>query len=300
MSPQLHSQALNLYAQFYEVRRKLSETTASYWTDLEIYSWLNQAQLYIARKSKCLKKTITVTTTTSTQEYDLNDNSFADIMDLSEDGVYFKIGGTSYSPLTYKTKKQLSMDIPGWQGTAAGTPTYYYYNKTSKTIGLYSKPNSTNAGAYLFVNGYYKPKILNAGTAASGNVAYITLATGSSTVPYPNTTDDYYNGLWVEIYGGTGAGQKVEITDYVASTRVCSATFTTAPDSTSVYGMVPEIPEEAHFLMVLYAVARAWEKTGTRTNLANNYWQQFNANLNLFIGETIEEDDEQLLKDSYR
>lgn len=301
--PQLHSYALNFYNQFYEVRKKLNEVSASYWSDLEIFGWLNQAQLFIARKSKCLQRTATITTTASTQEYDLRSttNGFPDIIDISEDGVYFYINGSSYQPLDYTTKGRLNKKSPGWQGVAASVPSEYYYDKATKTIGLHPKPNSTNAGAYLFITGYHKPKVLNAGTCASGtSTTALVLPAGSSTIPYPNPTNDYYNNLYVEIYSGTGAGQTSQISDYVGLTRTCTVSFTTAPDTSSIYGMLPQIPEEAHYLMLLYAIARAFEKGGSRTVLANNYWGQFNIGLALFMDETNEDRDEELQRDTYR
>lgn len=300
MSPQLHSNALNLYFLFYKVRRKLSEITEKFWTDLEIYSSLNNAQLDIASKSQCLTKNVTVTTISGTQEYDLKDNGFSDIIDISEDGVYFYQNGTAYNPLTYKSKKQLDKEFPGWQGVSASVPQFYYYDKPTQTIGLYPKTNSSNAGAYLFIDGIYAPKILHAGTASAGSTTTITLPEGSSTAAYPNPTDDYYNNIYIEIYGGTGAGQKAEITDYVGSTRVCTATFSTAPDSTSVYGMIPQIPERAHNLIYLYAIADMLEKGGSRVTLANYYWSQYNRGVSLFIGDTLENPDEEILKESYR
>lgn len=298
--PQIHSDSLSLYGMFMAVRKTLSETTASYWGDTEIFYQLNQAQLHIATKSKCLKKTVTITTVASTQEYDLKDNSFADILDIAEDGVYFNINGTSYIPLTYKSKKQLAKESPGWQGVTAGTPMYYYWDKSSKTIGLYPKPNSTNAGAYLYVTGYHKPKILIAGTASSGTTASLVMPVGSSTLPYPNPTNDYYNNLWVEIYSGTGAGQKVEVTDYVASTRTLTATFATAPDNTSIFGLIPEIDSSAHYLMSLYALWKLWPKGGSRTGLGASYRQEYYQGLSEFVGEFLEDDDQNLEKESYR
>lgn len=296
--PYLHGYALNLYEQFYEVRRKLKETTASAWTDLEIYNYLNQAQQFIATKSKCLKKTVTVTTVNGTQEYDLKDEAFDDIIDISEDGVYFYQNGTTYQKLIYTTKWKLDRESPGWRGVSSSTPIEYYYDKHTKTIGLHPKPNSSNAGAYLFVGGYYYPKILHAGTAAAGATTSITLAAGSTTALYPSVTNDYYNNIWIEIYSGSGVGQKAEITDYVGSTKVCTATFSTATSTDSVYGMVPEISDSAHYLMPLYAIAKAWEKEG-RESKASNYWNQFYQGLNLFIGETIEEEDFELIRESY-
>lgn len=298
--PQLHTDSLNLYSMFYEVRKELSEITAAFWTDLEVYNKLNQAQGHIAAKSKCLKKIVTVTTVASTQEYDLKDESFGDILDISEDGVYFYLNGTTYTPLDFKTRKDLAKESPGWQGASAGTPKAYYWDKTSKTIGLYPKPNSTNAGAYLFVSGYYKPKVLLAGTASSGSTTTLVMASGSSTVPYPSTTADYYNNLFVEIYGGTGAGQKAEITDYVATTRTLTAAFTTAPDNTSVFGMIPEIDSTAHYLMPLYALWKLWSKGGSRTLLAEKFRKEYYQGLSEFIGEFIEDADEEVIKDTYR
>jgi hypothetical protein len=300
MSPQLHSEGLNLYEQFIEVRKALSEASASFWSDLEIYNRLNRGQTDIVKKSKCLKRTVTITTVNGTQEYGLRDNSFSDITDIVDGGVYFKINGSTYSPLTFKSKKQLAIEYPGWQGTVAGTPSVYYWNKTTKTIGLYPKPNSSNAGAYLFVEGYHLPKVLHAGTASSGSTSTIVLPAGSSTLPYPSTTDDYYNNLYIEIYSGTGAGQKVKITDYVASTRICTATFSTAPDNTSVYGMVPQIPEDAQGLMISYALWKLWPKGGSRVTLGEKYRQEYYAGLSEFIGEFTEDEDEEIVRDSYR
>jgi len=298
MSPYLHSNGLNLYAMFYEVRRRLAEVSASYWVDLELFNWLNQGQIDIATKSRCLKKNVTVTTVASTQEYDLKDNSFADIIDVSEDGVSFKVAGSNWNRLYYTTKYKLNKNYPSWRSTAAGVPTDYYYDKASKTIGLYPKPNTSNTGAYLLVEGVYLPKILAAGTASAGSSTTMGMAAGSSTQGYPAETADYYNGLWIEIYSGTGAGEKAQITDYAGGTLTVA--FTSTPDTTSVYGMLPEIPESAHHLMILYALGRAWSKGGIRTTLGESFMQQYYAELGQFIGEHLETDDEEIVRDTYR
>ena len=300
--PQLHTASLNLQYLFTSVRKALSESTAGFWTDLEVYSKLNNAQQFIARKSKTLQKEVTVTTVSGTQEYDLKDESFSDITDIAEDGVTFLINGSSTAeqPLEYRTKKRLNTEFPGWQGVAASTPQFYYYNKATKTIGLYPKPNSTNAGAYLKIEGYYRPVILHAGTAKAGSATTLTLAVASSTAPAPNPVDDYYNGIFMEIYDGTGEGEKAEITDYDGSDKKCTVNFTTTPDTTTVYGMVPSIPEESMYLMELYALWKLWPKGGSRTLLGRNFKQEFFEGLGLFIGESIEADDELIVKDTYR
>ncbi len=69
------------------------------------------------------------------------------------------------------------------------------------------------------------------GTATAGGASTITLQLGSS------ATDDYYNNQTIEITGGTGAGQKRLISDYVGSTRVAtvSTAWATNPSSDSTY-----------------------------------------------------------------
>jgi len=297
----LHSQATNLYEQLQEVRETLQEASASRWTDLEIYNKLNQGQLHIANKSLCLDKEVTVTTTSGTREYNLRTttNDFSDIINISQAGVNFKTNGTTYLPLIYKTKQDLNKEYPNWQGQSSGIPQYYYYNKALKTIGLYPKPNASNAGAYLNISGYYKPKVLIAGTASSGSVTTLIMPVGSATVPYPSVTNDFYNGLYLEIYAGTGAGQKLLITDYVASSRTLTFATATAPDSTSVFGFVPEVPEEAQHLMPLYALWKLLPKGGSRVSLGNNYRQEYIAGLSEFISETMEENNEVITRDSY-
>ena len=297
-----HSTATNLYEQLQEVRDTLQEASAAKWTDHEIYSKLNAAQLHIARKSLCLKKEVTITTTEGTREYNLKTttNPFSDIIDISEDGVHYYINGSTYMPLIYKTIGQLNKEFPNWQGASNGIPQYYYYNKASKTIGLYPEPNSSNAGAYLFVSGYHKPKVLIAGTASSGSVTTLVMPAGTSTIPYPSVTDDYYNSLYLEVYSGTGAGQKLLITDYVGSTRTLTFATATAPDSSSIFGFCAEIPESFQPLMVLYALWHLLGKGGSRVSLANNYRQEYIVGLSEAISETMDEPDEMLIKDSYR
>jgi len=71
------------------------------------------------------------------------------------------------------------------------------------------------------------------GTAQAGTSTTITLKSAS------NSTDDYYNGLYITITGGTGIGQIRLIEDYVGSTKVVTVdrAWTTAPNNTSTYSL---------------------------------------------------------------
>ena len=71
----------------------------------------------------------------------------------------------------------------------------------------------------------------DSGAAQAGSSTTITLKSTAS------ATDDVYNGMYVTITSGTGAGQIRIIEDYVGSTKVATVTpsWTTAPNGTSNY-----------------------------------------------------------------
>jgi hypothetical protein len=77
----------------------------------------------------------------------------------------------------------------------------------------------------------------NTGTSQSGSTSttIILAATASA-------TDDLYNNMTVYISSGTGSGQIKTITDYVGSTKTATvSTWTTTPDTTSVYEVMPAV-----------------------------------------------------------
>jgi hypothetical protein len=79
------------------------------------------------------------------------------------------------------------------------------------------------------------PAILEAGTSQAGAAATITLDAAAS------ATNTIYAGNWIMITGGTGIGQTRLISAYVGATKVATITpvWTTNPDATSVYQVVP-------------------------------------------------------------
>jgi len=95
-----------------------------------------------------------------------------------------------------------------------------------------TNPDSTSVfSIYPIDNGFS----VNEGLAAAGGASTITL--NSNAV----ATDNIYNGQWVYIRGGTGSDQVRMVLSYVGATKVATVfpAWTTAPDSTSVYMMLP-------------------------------------------------------------
>jgi len=90
------------------------------------------------------------------------------------------------------------------------------------------------------------------GTASAGAATTITLATS----PAPEIRNDYYNGVYMRLTGGTGAGERAEVTDYDGGTLIATADFTTQPDNTSVYATESELPEGHNEIIALGAAIR--------------------------------------------
>lgn len=72
------------------------------------------------------------------------------------------------------------------------------------------------------------------GTAQAGASTTITLAASG-----PSSTDDAYEGMVIELDGGTGSGQTRVITGYNGTTKVATVTpsWDTTPDATSTYNI---------------------------------------------------------------
>lgn len=84
--------------------------------------------------------------------------------------------------------------------------------------------------AYVGFQESFMPEVYN-GKAQAGGATSLTLESTQT-----NSFDtDYLVGAMIEIIGGTGAGQRVRITANTSAGVLTTETFTTPPNSTSVY-----------------------------------------------------------------
>jgi hypothetical protein len=89
------------------------------------------------------------------------------------------------------------------------------------------------------------PAVFNAvryNKAQAGGATTITLDSSAS------ATNDLYNGHWISLYYGTGAGQTRRITDYVGSTKVATvdSAWVTNPSSDTIFAVHPNGTVEAN------------------------------------------------------
>ena len=104
----------------------------------------------------------------------------------------------------------------------------YAYSLDTHVTTYDITPSATAGNITLTASGV----TTDTGTAQGGAAATITLKAATS-----YTTDDFPNGMFIELTSGTGSGQKRHVEDYVASTKVLTVypAWDTAPDATTGY-----------------------------------------------------------------
>lgn len=103
-------------------------------------------------------------------------------------------------------------------------------------VRLYGSNDAAAPSAFARLNIFLNPVLAGAshsGTAQAGGASTITLAAGAS------ADDEQYESRNIRITGGTGVGQRRNISSYVGATKVAtiSAAWTTIPDATSTYSV---------------------------------------------------------------
>lgn len=118
------------------VRRLIDEedSSNSHFTDSEIYDYINQGLRYLGTDIEWPLQSSEATTVLNQATYELPDD-FISLID-----IYFNNSNLAIIERA---------DLPGlrndWQNADAGTP-LYAYKSDNKKVGLFPKPDATNAG----------------------------------------------------------------------------------------------------------------------------------------------------------
>ena len=124
------------------IRKRLGETTSSFWSDAELNSWINDGCTDIAFRTKCIRSSAYLTPIVDTAERSLTGID-ANILSINE--VYYKTNNLTWNKIDATSRTELDILHPGWKSASNGTPYLYYYSREENIFGLYVKPNSTNA-----------------------------------------------------------------------------------------------------------------------------------------------------------
>ena len=167
-------------------------------------------------------------------------------VDIAHDGLNYglQLGGTAVTAVATELnllagKTSVAADDWVWSEAFSGAGTDVQSTGVENILYSFAAEADANDNGDLQVRAYLNGLRLRlyefvaglyAGTAISGGNTVVRLSTAAS------TADDFYNGMYVHIYEGTGIGQTRLITDYDQGTDTCTvAAWTTNPDNTSKY-----------------------------------------------------------------
>ena len=106
-------------------RKRLGETTGSFWTDAELNTWINEAGEDCAFKSKSLRSNYYFNTVEDQQEYALSTvlPLASSILDL-----YIKISGETWRRMkSIANREEMDLEYEGWMNADAAAPYIYWW-----------------------------------------------------------------------------------------------------------------------------------------------------------------------------
>lgn len=123
------------------VRYLINEATASFWSDAEITTYINEAQEIFATTTKCLSKYYSHTLIAADIVNDREVRLSSDFVALDEGGVLY-----DSDPLRPISLKALDEHGGAAWRDVTGTPTHFY--KRSDMLGFFPKPAAGGVVAY--------------------------------------------------------------------------------------------------------------------------------------------------------
>lgn len=262
---------MNLNEILTATRDLLKEPTAAFWSDATVVRAINRNHRFVANEITKLGQGYFLRSTTYSyvadqSEYSLPDNSVR-IHRIE------RIDGNTPVEVKPITLAEAWAHRGQWEEDPwRSRDGYVVYGRKFKIV---ETPGSALTDAIRLYYVKRQPN-LHSGTAGAGSTTSITFPATPTQGSLDKTTDAY-EGCQVEILANTGEGQIATITAYNKTTRVASAVFGTAPDSTSTYAIIPEIPEEWHELIAYLAAIEcliiAHDDTTELTMAANKAYQ---------------------------
>lgn len=233
---------MNTYEMLQELRANIGESVASHWGAKELLKKLSAHHRRVAAMLMLKQGDWLLTSTSLTAS--------SGVLTLPVDcakPVYMEGSSGDEIPLN-GTVRERRWTRPLVSGMADGMLDAYFLDGAIEV-------NDGSFGGTVTL--WYQKRVWDliagtADTASTTNAIVIAVADG------PRATNDYYIGAVLEAVGGTGIGTSAAITDYVASTRVLTVAGSFGTDT--IYGTVPQVPEEGHDLIVLGATLQAMAK----------------------------------------
>lgn len=234
---------MNTREMFKEVRGNIGEKSAAHWSDLEVLRKLSAAHRRVAgmlmlKQGDWLLRSTELSVINGTVTLPPSCAKVAYVEDIGT-GAAVHLAGT------VRERRFMRPALSGMP--LAMQDAYFIENGLELTL----------SEATGNVRVWYQRRVIDllGGIGDTGSGANTIIA---RTTDGPSGRPDYYVGEIIEVIGGAGVGTIAEVTAYNPATRALTLEGTF--DATSEYGLVPQVPEEGHDLIVLMATLQLMAK----------------------------------------
>ena len=253
-----------------DVRSRFAEPTAKFILDSEIMTWFNFAIQDIVTKTECIEDIRSFATVLNQMEYTLPANF------IKTSGLFYWNGGLSY--------RLIPKDLRSWGYLISGNPASdsdpTHYNLWSNKFRLYPIPPA-NA----------ETTTLNGGISAVDTTITVVSTTdfniwgrvkiGSEIISYTSTTATTLTGC---TRGEEGTTAAIHLTGATVTHNDLLLYYFRKGTAVTAGGDTPEIPDQYHELLVLYAVSIALRKDNKHAD-ADKWLAQYERGLDLMKSE---------------
>ena len=194
------------------IRKRLGETTTSFWSDTELNTWINDACTDLSFRTKCLKSDSYMTSIYNQGEYTLS-NEFPNIITFDE--VYFhqnseadSTASAVWMKMVPTSRTEMDKLQAGWKSVSGGIPSKYYWDREDNLFGFYPIPDTNNAitnGCHAYYRIYHTD--LNDDTQSPSLPEYLqpaavdfVVATGYETRGWGDKANDAWNKYITKIH----------------------------------------------------------------------------------------------------
>lgn len=126
------------------VRKKLGETTSTFWSDDELNTWMEDAQTDIVWRAKLKRTRGTFTTVSGQGRYTLT-TEFPSFFRVVNGGVWI-YDSDNWRRLEYMSKDDMDNLHNDWVNADEGAPMYYMEDSGEDVIELWPPPDTDHAG----------------------------------------------------------------------------------------------------------------------------------------------------------
>jgi hypothetical protein len=287
------------------IRKRLGETTASFWSDPELNTWINDACRDIAFRAKCLKGTAYMSFINDVSEYALS-TVIPNVLSINE--FYYKQDGINYQKLESTSRTELDLVYSGWQGSDSGVPIKYWYDREEDIFALYPPPlitavaNIATSTTSLLIAVGSKTFTTQAGKQfAVGQ--FITAASAANLANYMQGDVVSYSGTTL-VLNVTNIGGSGTYADWTLSGTLGDnygrVFYTKSHIDMTADAEEPQLPANVQNAITDYVVAYGYEQRGWGDK-ANDAWQKYYSKIHDYqVERHREKEDDDIVMRNYR